>query len=250
MARVFRTAERGMELFFAALPLSFPLAFAFALGQMVIVGAFHDYWLMGPLFVYAHAWFVMILTGWCLRRYQAGFSFWGNFWRAAILAVPIAAAMGAVFMALTFANDSIERANGRDAGDVIFAGDALFYSWQANSLVVFGRQLNSAIWMVLWLAAVATGIPARLMSGRRVHLPLAEGVLTLLVTSAPWMIFAALVGWPSQVCTGECWGLMEGGIIMIPLFGAYLFTLSASCAAVSAVMTLAHEPVAQSAQSG
>lgn len=264
MARMFSTAERGMALFFASLPIAIPLAFAFAIAQVLILMMVEKFGVGAPglmpmqfimtlamaLVVYAHAWFVLILTGWHLRRETPGFNKWKNVGRAAGRGLLLALVMVAVMIGLTTANDAFESTHARTTGDVIIAGDGLFYSWQASSFVVLGRQLNSAIWMLLWIVAIASGAPARLMGGRPNHQPLGERLLTILVVATPWMTITALLGYPSQVCTGECWGFMEGGMIMIPIFALYLFTLSASCASVSAALSLDPANEAQSAQSG
>jgi len=55
------------------------------------------------------------------------------------------------------------------------------------------------------------------------------------VAALPWLTVVELLGWPMQVCT-ECWGIMEGGIITVPLLGLQLFLATTAAAVVSATV--------------
>lgn len=59
---------------------------------------------------------------------------------------------------------------------------------------------------------------------------------TAMGLSFPFLLLTAFVGLPALACTGECWGLMEGGIIMLPLFGLHTFLATITAASVSAVV--------------
>ena len=58
-------------------------------------------------------------------------------------------------------------------------------------------------------------------------------ILAFLV-SLPWFAVTEFFGLPSQVAEG--WGIMEGGIILIPLTAVHLFLASTSSAVVSTVI--------------
>lgn len=62
-------------------------------------------------------------------------------------------------------------------------------------------------------------------------------VIPAVIIALPWLAVTELLGWPAQVCVGECWGLFEGGLIMAPLFGVHMFLAATTAALVS---TLVH----------
>ncbi len=55
----------------------------------------------------------------------------------------------------------------------------------------------------------------------------------LVATAIPALVLIEVPGWPIQICAGECWGLMKGGVVAGPLLGAYLFLASFSAALLS-----------------
>ncbi|WP_443749894.1 hypothetical protein [Asticcacaulis solisilvae] len=61
-----------------------------------------------------------------------------------------------------------------------------------------------------------------------------------LIVALPWLCVIEVVGLPMQSCT-ECWGLMEGGVITIPLLGLHLFLATTTAAVVSATVYLGGE---------
>src|SRR5690606_29919104 len=102
------------------------------------------------------------------------------------------------------------------AKDSSVIGGVLSYSQQSGGFLVLGRQLWSAVWTFVWALAILADVPARLMAGRRLQpTPLPRALLSRVIAIAPWLLVVAMIGWPSQTCTGECWGFMEGGMIMV-----------------------------------
>ncbi|HEV7692871.1 MAG TPA: hypothetical protein VGO52_18700 [Hyphomonadaceae bacterium] len=254
----FRRLELGAELFVRGLPRAFVLAIACAALQLLIVPALtrvlFDF--RGPLAIigaaanlsallFFHVWFVLFMTGWHLRgataRTQKAIAI-----RSLAFAIPVTAVLMLIPYGFLLASENLQVGYSLDdpgTGDMAFAGGVVTYSQQASGFVMFGRQLWSAIWIVVWAAAILSDLPALVMAGpRQEPEPVWRRWLLRLIAMAPWLLLALALGWPSQTCTGECWGLFEGGIVMIPIFGAYLFVLSTSCAALSAASRLPPRP--------
>ena len=100
-------------------------------------------------------------------------------------------------------------------------------------------------WLVItWTTVTVLALPARIVVWARGERFVAHPPSKMLLLIAPWLAIVWLTGYPAQTCRGECWGLFEGGILMIPLFGAHLFLASFSCALLSAFAFGAPRPVA------
>ncbi|MCA1198360.1 hypothetical protein K9B35_10305 [Sphingomonas sp. R647] len=164
-------------------------------------------WSAVALFIYLHAFFVMVLTGYGLgtaraRRWRS--ALWLGVRGGVVLAVVIAVALGAYVL-------SIRVAPGLDRG----------LPWIT----------------ILWAGLTASLAPARIAAWLwRVRLSLAPPLVRLMLM-LPWLLVIWGTGLPAQRCTGECWGLMEGGIVMVPLLGLHLFIASVSTALLSAAGT-------------
>lgn len=86
-------------------------------------------------------------------------------------------------------------------------------------------------WVVITGFALPARIVARLRGKRFVALPWWQMLLLMI----PCLAIIHLVDFHVERCTGECWGLFEGGMVLIPLLAAPLFTASLSCAVLSAL---------------
>jgi hypothetical protein len=118
----------------------------------------------------------------------------------------------------------------------------------AGIAVAVGRQLGSpmevagivaasvALAWTPFLPAMALGIQSPVGALRVTLWYLPAFVPIAAIVSAPFLIVTELLGFPAQTCTGECWGLFEGGLFMLPLFGAHMFFASCMAALVSTVV--------------
>lgn len=58
--------------------------------------------------------------------------------------------------------------------------------------------------------------------------------------SLPLLAFTHWLGRPAQACSGECWGLFEGGAVMLPLLGAHMFVAAVTAALVPTIIYVSH----------
>lgn len=164
-------------------------------------------WSVVALFIYVHAFFVIGLTGYGLGTARLGrwrSALWLGVRGGVVLAVVIAVSLGIYVL-------SIRLAHGLDRG----------LPWVT----------------ILWAGLTASLAPARIAAWLwRVPISLAPPLVRLMLM-LPWLLAIWVTGLPAQRCTGECWGLMEGGIVMVPLHGLHLFIAGVSTALLSAALT-------------
>ncbi len=91
--------------------------------------------------------------------------------------------------------------------------------------------------IVIALAAVLAWMPVlpALALGRRMTWSF-PAFATAVFVSLPFLAVSEILGIPAQTCTGECWGIMEGGVVMIPVLAAHMFLSSVTAAIVSTVI--------------
>lgn len=94
---------------------------------------------------------------------------------------------------------------------------------------------NFAWSMAGWALLVATALPARTVCWLRGQRPQLGALDVQVAVAAITLLPIALSGLPLQTCEGECWGMMEGGIVAMPLLGGYLFFASTSAALLSVI---------------
>jgi len=180
--------------------------------------------------IYLHVWFVLTMTGWLLRERSGVNPLYRIAGRTAASAGIVTATLVIALWAGSAALANVAATTGQSA----YWNGFLTYN-EYSGWSVMGRQVWSAIWIPIWTIAILLDLPARIVAGHNKRKePLGPTLIRRAVAIAPWLVLVAVLGWPSQVCEGECWGMFEGGIVMMPIFGAYLFTLSLSCAAISA----------------
>lgn len=218
---------------FAALPVAFGLAIAFAICQLVLFVAsgfvvralesalgYHGLWydifgIFWVTFVWAHALFVLMVTDAARPKQRPPRAFSTML----VASIPLAA-LFLIFSVL----DVTGAAHGCGDGRVFRHNDAIpFLPW---------------LW-IGWLALTAFAAPARLLAWLRKAqfriMPAWQRLILLALGAAPVWLF----GYVFQNRTLECgpqemWGLMEGGMIAFPLLGVFLFTACTSMAMLSA----------------
>jgi hypothetical protein len=220
---------------FTALPIAFGLAIAFALGQLALFfaaafvvrtigdGLGHNTVGSGDIagiagliiFTWAHALFVLMVADAARdQRHPKGLS------TALLASVPLAA----IFVGITVL-DSTGAAYGCAEGQ----------AFRHNEIVPMWPWL----W-IGWLVLTFFALPARLLAWVRN----VEFVMTPIWLRSPLLLLGALPVWllgyvfQNRVidCSGphEGWGLFEGGVFVIPMFGAFLFATCTSMAMLSA----------------
>lgn len=251
----FAQLTRSIELFVLGVPISIALALTSVAIQAMVFAPVLQAAVSGiqlvnviaslaMLFlpVFFHVWFVLVVTGWHLRRSGERKALSAIVLRALVRATPTALVLSLIPLALSVATKTMQVGYTLDdptGNDVYYLGGLITYSQQAGGFIVFDRQLWSIAWIAVWVAAALTDLPARIMAGPNPDAePIHRALISRMVALGPWLIVALVLGWPSQTCVGECWGMFEGGFVMLPLFGAYLFTLAASCGAISAASRL------------
>lgn len=163
---------------------------------------------------FTHVWLALFLTAWRLRRETPGFRYGAAAVRAAAWAAGVTLALAVVFAGLTM----LPR-----APEDFTAGPppSRFHPfWLAT--------------MAVWAAVCGFGLPARAMLGRRDRKTGIGDAVAILLAIGAWLVVIDFLSLPARTCQGECWGFMEGGMIMVPLLGLWLFLLTAGAAAVSA----------------
>jgi hypothetical protein len=112
--------------------------------------------------------------------------------------------------------------------------------WKAPSPAQFPIDLGAlGLLLVLW------GVPTFFAAPVRVARFIAAGSFSLprpsvrpaarLLALLPWALVIHWLGTPARTCSGECWGLFEGGVVMWPLLGLTTFTASLTCGVLSAL---------------
>lgn len=185
--------------------------------------------------VFAHAWVALFLTAWHLRRQTPGFT-----WRGTVVKTTGWAAVSTLVLALMplgllLAQSMLQPARllaDTQGQDVRLLGDWLVYSPSAGGVTVFGLSAGWLMWTVLWVVLCLARLPARAALGRATPRRRLWG--PLLIAMAPWLGAIMLTGFPSQACRGECWGIMEGGLFMLPITAMHVFLITVSLAAVTA----------------
>ena len=163
--------------------------------------------------LFAHIWTALFLVAWHLRKSIPSF----HYGRAAL------------------------RAAGWSLAATLTAACA-FALWgqTAQGADAFVTGLRWAPWwvatMAVWAAIAGSGLLARAMVGRRTRartagLPYLGAIAVAVLV---WLAVLDILSLPARTCQGECWGLMEGGIAMIPLLGLWMFLFTTGAAAVSA----------------
>ena len=171
------------------------------------------------VFFFFHALVALILTAWLLRR-PVGLNR-AAFGRAVRGAGVLTAAVAAVLAPLTLL--SVTR-------DVSFDLEVVL--------------------VALWFGGTALVLPARLMGYEPVAAPgLPRTTMVTALALLPWFFASEVVGAPLRNCH-DCWGMMDGGIVTIPLVGAYLLGLTVSSAAVSAAACMPARPWQPAVRSG
>lgn len=61
---------------------------------------------------------------------------------------------------------------------------------------------------------------------RRSALLVSRRYVRLILILVPAFALIEFLGYPAQTCSGECWGLFEGGAVMFPLLGLHMFLAS------------------------
>jgi hypothetical protein len=164
--------------------------------------------------VFTHIWLALFLTGWRLRRETPGFRYGAAAGRAAAWAAGGTALIAlAVWSLILWPEEPAS-----------FAADRLPPRWHPVWLGI----------MAGWAAMCAFGLPARVMLGRRDRTLGVGEAVAILVAVAAWLVVIDFLSLPARTCQGECWGFMEGGMVMVPLLGLWLFLMTAGAAALSA----------------
>ena len=113
-----------------------------------------------------------------------------------------------------------------------------------------GERLQSSVpplpWLWIgWVILAVFSLPGRVMAklnGRNFRMLWTRRKLTILIASA---IIIAVLGFPFQIRNTDCsapydrvsFGLMEGGLLTIPVYGAFWLAMSISLALLSASET-------------
>jgi hypothetical protein len=93
--------------------------------------------------------------------------------------------------------------------------------------------------LVAWtplLPILALEPDAPLTALRTIGRQLSRFIMQAALLSLPLLAFAQWLGRPAQTCTGECWGLFEGGALMFPLLGAHMFVAAVTAALVPTII--------------
>lgn len=128
---------------------------------------------------------------------------------------------------------------------LVFLAIAALDSSGANYSCAEGRVINAPIAPALpwawigWFALVIWAFPARLLAWATGQTPRLAPLLHRIVFAALISPIILIFGYPFEVRVVDCtlphegWGFFEGGAVMIPLLGLFLFSMVTSLAMLS-----------------